>query len=457
MGLLGKFKEQSLKTETIETGGKYQSFSTPFLKVGKSNLSLPTVWDRYLTSGYVPFGDDNLFPSLLNQMYYTSPLHGSIVDFKVNASVGGGFEVNTSMLTAQEKLKYYTIAQRLNLDKLIVSLARMFVLHDRVYFLVCLEGGIFKSIKHLSPEKVRVNKDKTSYFISDDYYNNYRAKEVKPYKRGALNGDYILAFEDGTAGQDIYPVPRYVSALNFAFLSGELSYLSKSNIQNSVFPSFAMMFPKKPQSDEEMDSIKSTVNKMKGAENAGKAVAFFANNKEQLPELVSVPSNNNDKLFQEASQLNTEQICFAHTIDPILMGVRTTGSLGNGSDIKQSYVIFEKNVIMPLRARIEAILNDVFSICGVDVKLEINNYQIINETIIEVDEGESQTTDALNSMSPIVATKVLESMTPNEVRALAGLKPKEGGDATKSEVEQITAAPQNEVMTNNALRGLSAQ
>ncbi len=29
----------------------------------------------------------------------------------------------------------------------------------------------------------------------------------------------------------------------------------------------------------------------------------------------------NDSLFQEASQLNTEQICFSHTIDPILMGI----------------------------------------------------------------------------------------------------------------------------------------
>jgi hypothetical protein len=31
-------------------------------------------------------------------------------------------------------------------------------------------------------------------------------------------------------------------------------------------------------------------------------------------------------------------------------------------------------------------------------------------------------------MSPLVATKVLASMTPNEVRALASLPPVEGGD-----------------------------
>ncbi len=31
-------------------------------------------------------------------------------------------------------------------------------------------------------------------------------------------------------------------------------------------------------------------------------------------------------------------------------------------------------------------------------------------------------------MSPLVATKVLDSMTPNEIRALASLPPIEGGD-----------------------------
>jgi len=41
--------------------------------------------------------------------------------------------------------------------------------------------------------------------------------------------------------------------------------------------------------------------------------------------------------------------------------------------------------------------------------------------------------EALNSMSPLVATKVLEMMTINEVRQLAGLPPVEGGDITNAQ------------------------
>jgi capsid portal protein len=236
-----------------------------------------------------------------------------------------------------------------------------------------------------------------------------------------------------TLGQEWYPLPQYSSALNFAFLSGELSYFAKSNIQNSIFPSFAMMFPKRPQTEEEKHMIKQTIDRLKGAANAGKAVAFFANNQDQLPKIESLPTNSNDKLFQEASSLNTEQICFAHTIDPILMGVRTQGSLGSGSDIKQAYVIFEKNVVMPLRRQVEEIVNEIMTIAKIPGKFSINNFQIINETIIELEGDTSKTSDALNSLSPLVATKVLEKMTPNEIRALASLPPIEGGDVIQTE------------------------
>ena len=198
-----------------------------------------------------------------------------------------------------------------------------------------------------------------------------------------------------------------------------------------------MMFPKRPQSEEEKHMIKETIDRMKGAANAGKAVAFFANSQDQLPKIESLPTNGNDSLFQEASQLNTEQICFAHTIDPILMGVRTTGSLGGGADIKQAYVIFEKNVVMELRGCVMAIFNELLTIAKIPAEFTINNFQIINENIVELEGDTSKTNDALNSLSPLVATKVLETMTINEVRALASLPPIEGGDMTQSAAAAI--------------------
>ena len=421
MGIFDRFKQQK-----IEVSEGYQSFSTPFGKIGNANLSLPYVNGRYQVAGYIPFGQDNLFPETLNQLYFTSPLHGAIVDFKVNATIGAGYQLKTDKLTPQEKLDLYTWEKKMKLAKSVRLVAKQIVLHNRVYFMLHFdEKHNVKRIENISPEKVRINRAKDCYFLCDDWASRIDVLPVTKYH--PLNTDkcQIYAYEISAIGQDYYPLPQYTSALNFAFLSGELSYFAKSNIQNSIFPAFAMMFPKRPQSEEEKKVLRDTIDRMKGAQNAGKGVAFFANSPDQLPKIESIPTNQNDKLFQEASGLNTEQICFAHTIDPILMGVRTTGSLGNGADIKQAYIIFEKNVVIPLREMVEEVFTELLSICKLKADFTIKNFQIINETIVERDEKTLKIVDSLNTLDPSIAQKVIEQMTPDELRSLAGLLPLE--------------------------------
>lgn len=421
----------------------YDAFSTPFLKVGGANLSLPYVNGRYTTSGWIPFGQDNMFPQLLNQMVFSSPLHGAIVDYKTNAVIGGGFELKTKNATPKDLLELYTFEKKIKLKKTARITTEQLIVHNRVYFRLFFDDKMkMTRAENVSPEKVRKGRNKNQYFICEDWSTRIDVQEIKRHHPSCTDREQLFVYEVECLGQDWYSLPKYSSALNFAFLSGELSYFAKSNIQNSIFPSFAIMFPKRPQSEEEKNVLRQTIDKLKGAHNAGKTAAFFANSQEQLPKIESLPTNSNDKLFQEASGLNTEQICFAHTIDPILMGVRTTGSLGSGSDIKQAYVIFEKNVVMPLREQVQDIFNELLHIAKLSVaEFQINNFQIINETIVEIEGDASKTQDALNAMSPLVATKVLEQMTVNEVRALASLPPIEGGDVTQAQAAAL-AQPQ---------------
>ena len=413
------------KKDSVEVvqGNNYQAFSTPFLKVGEGNLSLPYVNSRQVVNGRIRFGSDDLYPQLLNQMYYTSPLHGAIVDYKTNAAVGGGFELTVdSQATATEKVDAYTFDKRTNLKQLVPILTKDVIIHNRAYFYLCFnQSGDLIKIKHIGAEKIRKDKYGETYFICEDWSSQIDIKTLKPYKWNLRQRECLYVYENKSVGQDVYPLPQYSSAMNWAFLDGEMSYLQKSNIINSIFPSFAMMFPKKPQSEEEKIAIKNTIDKAKGAQNGGKAIAFFANNAESLPKIESIPTNSNDNLFQNTTESIDSKICQAHIIDPILMGIRVSGKLGSGSDIKQAYIIFEKNTIIPLRNIIEDIVNDLLKIADVKADFTINNFQIVNETIVELDENTSAVNDALNTMNPELAKKVIETMTVNEIRAMVGL------------------------------------
>jgi len=446
----------------------FQAFSTPFRKVGDANLSLPKIDGRYTQAGgYVPFGQDNLFPNLINQLYYTSPLHAAITDFKTNAVLGGGYEIESKGLTNKQLVDVYAFEKRHKLNRLQSAILKDLILHNRVYF-----KGIKKSVstakikERICPSEIRTNKDKSCYFWAYDWATLQGIKPMKTFQDAEKGEEFLYVYEIESVGQSIYSLPSYTSANNWIFLDGEMSYLQKSNILNSIFPSFAVKFPKKPQGPEEMNMIKDTIEKLKGAENAGKAAAFFANRSEDLPTFETIATNSNDGLFQQTTESIESKICQAHTIDPILMGIRVSGKLGSGTDIKQSYIIFEKNVVKPLREEVEYIINQLLSLENLKVTYSINDYQIINETIIETEDNQaSATSDALNAMSPLVATKVLESMTSNEIRALAGLNNVEGGDTTRDQREAIasigtpseTPEAKEDVVLNDALKGLNAQ
>ena len=424
MKLFGFNIGKSTSVEMTETSS-YQSFSTPFLKVKGGNLSLPYVNARQQTNGYIRFGDDNLYPQMINQLYYTSPLHSSIIDFKTNAIIGGGYELKVDEnATAVDKVEVYSIERRLNLKKSLHTITKDVLLHNRKYFILRFNSlGDLVGVKSIGSEKVRRDKDGENYFICDDWWSQIEIRTIKRYSKHCKDTEQLFVYENLQVGQDIYPLPSYTSAFNWAFLDGEMSYLQKSNILNSIFPSFAMMFPKKPQGEEEKKAIKDTIERAKGAQNAGKAVAFFANNKEQLPTIESIPTNNLDNVFQVTTESIDSKICQAHTIDPILMGIRVSGKLGSGSDIKQAYVIFEKNTIIPMRQVVEDIVNEILAIAKVKAELVINNYQIVNEAIVEIDEKISNISNIINSVNPALATKIIEAMTTDELRDLIGLKP----------------------------------
>jgi hypothetical protein len=150
------------KKDSVEVvqGNNYQAFSTPFLRVGEGNLSLPYVNSRQVVNGRIRFGSDDLYPQLLNQMYYTSPLHGAIVDYKTNAAVGGGFELTVDKnATATEKVDVYTFDKRTNLKQLVPVLTKDVIIHNRAYFYLCFNqiGDLIK-IKHIGAEKIRKDK-----------------------------------------------------------------------------------------------------------------------------------------------------------------------------------------------------------------------------------------------------------------------------------------------------------
>ena len=368
-------------TEEKKEGPLYSAFSTPFGKIGDGNLSLPYV-RSFGSERWCRFGTDNLYPQLINQMYFTSPLNAAIINFKANAIIGGGFELESRDTSAANKIKEYTFIKKNKFNKLMRQLTKDLIMHGRVCVMIePTDRGLL--LHRVGPERVRTNLYKTVYTICRDWSRSVEMFELPPYTPGIEEKSLYTYEIDGDAGQDIYPIPQYCSALNWAFVDGEMAYLQKSNIINAIFPSFMITLAKKFGSQQEIDDFKDTINKAKGAPAAGRIMTFVANDKDELPRVDAIPVNQNSDLFSQTDTRIDLQMSRAHNIDPLLMGIRTTGALGSGTDIQIAYTIFEKNVVMPLRQQVTEFADDLLSIVGLQSTICINNFQIIDNEIVK--------------------------------------------------------------------------
>ena len=415
---------QNIPTPSDTNQFKSMGFSTPFMNVGTGNLSLPKV-DRYYTNNnIVLFGSDNLYPQLLNQMYYTSPTHGACIDYITGSIIGGGYKWVNEVLTGVEKVNLLTFEKKYKFEKMAALLTRDYVIHRRVEVLICQnDNGDLVNMKRLDPSTIRNNKNLEEFVYSDDWSRgSFQLRRYCRYNKHKKQSESLYVFQDETPGQDIYPIPTYNSILNWAFLEGEIPFFQKSNIQNGVFPSLVIRRPKDFSSIEEMQLFKSGIASNTGAENGGKLIVLTGQGIDDTPDVVQISSNSNDKMFEVTEKSAKNNISTGNKIDPSIMGSSVAGSLGNNQQIEMLYTIFEKNVVMKDRKVMEEILNDLVDIAKIPNSIKINDYQIIDKVI----------TDQTKMSSDSGANSTKSSISPDEESVvndeLKGLSAAENSD-----------------------------
>ena len=92
-------------------------------------------------------------------------------------------------------------------------------------------------------------------------------------------------------------------------------------------------------------------------------------------------------------------------------------------NIRNSYILFENMVINPFRDILVQSYKRILSFNGIALKLYFDSLQPLDASgdLTQTDKSQ-QIITAINSLSPLVANKVLETLTNDEIRGLVGLK-----------------------------------
>lgn len=321
--------------------------------------------------GWVSYGEGNNFPNYCIELYNTSPVHGALVNSIAFMIAGKEFTASTTLAVRE--------IQRLKLDKILKATALDLKLHGGFYWEVIwsMDRSTIAQINHLPYENCRLacsddNDDITGVWYSRDW-SDTRKKKNNPH--------YIPMFDINTkdecpkqvlfqhsmmVGSEYYPKPDYIGSINWIELTRQISEYHVNNILNGFFPSLIASFNNGIPTLEEQRMIKQQLQmSIQGAENAGKLLTFFNEERDRGVEFSAFPISDADKQYEFLSTEATNQILVGHRVtSPLLFGIRDGGGLGSNTDeMKTSFRLFSKQVIDPFQRIIcdgvDMILNSI--------------------------------------------------------------------------------------------------
>lgn len=425
----------------------------------------------------------NQYPQYLLWLLARSAKHNSIVTSKSQYIYGDGI-VNISKDESQ-KSKAQAFIDKINdyesLSDIIIKAIFDIEVFNGCALRIVGDAGkkSWGAIYHEDFSDWRTNPDSTEFYYTKDWSkfnptDNEDWKKLPAYDPNKWQKESLLYVAGYRPGFKVYPYPEYIGALPYIECDYEVANFHLNNLKNGFVGSTLINFfngvPKGQNQGAEERKIKK---KFTGTDNTGRVILTFNDGKDKEPTVQHLTPSDMDKQFEILNKTIQQEIIVAHKItSPMLLGIKTEGQLGGRAEIQEAWELFQNTYISYKQKWIEYIFNELFFHKGLGKPIKIKPTQPIgigisdaaiervmtNEEIRErvglkeIEQPKNSTNELLNSMSPLVATKVLESMTPNEVRALAGLPP--SLDVVNTEDENIIsdsaleAVPVNENIKN---------
>jgi len=398
------------------------------------------------TKDWVEFGDKNNQFGYLIDLYNSSTTNSAIINNFVKLAYGKGITARDARLKPNEYARFLSLVSKECLKNVITDAK---LLGNYAFQLIYDNKGVLKQVEHVPFQLLRAGKcnekgEIDTYFYSDNWEDTKKFPP-KPIPAYGFGGQMqILAGGNYTVGQKYYSNIDYIGALPYAKLEEEIADYLINEVQNSFSPTTVVNFNNGVPGEEEQELITSKVKGTLTGSNGKKVVVAFNLDETKKTTVDSIPLNDAPDHYRYLSEECTHKIMVGHGVtSPLLFGVATTtGFSSNADELKNSYVLYENMVIKPFQQMILDSLDIIQSEAETTLDLQFESLQPLDNSGELTINEEEKVINSINSLSPLVANKVLESMTANEIRALVGL-PKEGGgdNLTPTQLAAQTETP----------------
>ena len=439
--------------------------------------------------GYVAYGDMNLHPQWLFKLAQDSPVHGGIINQKTRFIHGNGVEV-TGVHAAQSEQILKNGDSPLTINEVLASVTYDSEVQAYLYYHfkrnVISEGW---NVTPLSAELMRPSEDlqtfhysenwaasrqnnKTGYKAYKSIFNVVLAPIGTPGVDGFIDADnecvmYVkkpskqVMLEDGkTLTTSTFPTPAYSGAIPSIMANIEMNFFTYAEVVNGFTSNTLVNLNNgEPADERKKEKMVNSIGRQTGdRKKSGGVTVMFNDGVERAATVEQLGSNDNATRYILAQEAISDTTMIGHSVQtPELFGVLVSGKLGGTTDLPLSFERFQHTYSEPERLFITNPLIWALS--------KLNNLQGLELSYVPYAPplerqigGDNPVADAINSMSPLVATKFLEQLTSAEVRALGGLPALAEGETT---IGAVPVAPETaaamKMSSEDEVEGIIAQ
>ena len=286
-------------------------------------------------------------------------------------------------------------------------------------------------VQLLAPEKCNKDGEIEAYYYSDNWEDIRKFAPTRISAFGFSNDEIeILYIKPYSLGMKYFSYVDYQGALSYALLEEEVSNYLINEVQNSFSGTKIVNFSNGVPTPEMQDQISQQVlGKLTGSQGR-KVIVSFNDNAENKTTVEDIPLNDAPEHYTYLSEECLRKIMLGHNVtSPLLFGIASgNGFSSNADELRNSTILFENMVIKPYQELLIDYLDKILGFNGISLKLYFATLNPLDaDGDLTTNNDKKRLLESINNLSPLVANKVIESMTPNEIRSIVGLPAETGG------------------------------
>jgi hypothetical protein len=399
--------------------------------VNLAQYEKPTISEKRADE-YVQYGNNNNYYDFLIEAYKNSTTNNAVINGIIRLIYGKGLTALDAAKKPNEYAQFMTIfapdeVRKICSDLKMLGQCAVQVLYENKRVVKV----VHTPIQLLCPEKCDKEGEINNYWYSDNWSNIREYKPVSIPVFGSGADREIMVIKPYSVGMKYFANVDYQGGLPYATLEEEIADYLINETQNSFSGTKVVNVNSGKYTEIQQKEISEKITaKLTGAKGK-KVIVSFNDNVEASTTVEDISLNDAPKHYEYLATESRDKLLLSHNVtSPLLFGIITgTGFSSNSDELKSSLSIFDNTVIRTFQELLIDSFDRILAVNEIALKLTFKPLQVFEAGgVIGSNQDDSKKIiEGINSLSPLVANKVLESMTANEIRALVGLHPEVGG------------------------------